>query len=257
MKTRRGAWINNRGSRLVDKCSLIAREALLSLSNHNGRLAKTFHCRIGFPRVSADDEPREESLAARMFARDRPAPGRRFAPRIQTLDRWAISASPRYYKQMRIQPSVLFQQVGWMKLKKKRFNNDHIIISHCIAVAAVRRNNKQETAVGWNAPPALPSPQLGKMPVIYHCRVACRFEDNEQKPPNERKRSGRVHQYINCVYLPSLLFANAEDPTVGLIVESSSDGGRSLWANSEARSPAPGNRIRPENTQICRNYGRP
>ncbi|KAL1246388.1 ATPase PAAT [Trichinella spiralis] len=38
---------------------------------------------------------------------------------------------------------------------------------------------------------------------------------------------------------------------VGLIVESSSDGGRSLWANSEARSPAPGNRIRPENTQIC------
>ncbi|KRZ08000.1 hypothetical protein T11_24 [Trichinella zimbabwensis] len=122
-------------------------------------------------------------------------------------------------------------------------------------------------AVGWNAPPALPSPQLGKMPVIYHCRVGLSFRrqrasasgDASQKPTNKRKRSGRVHQYINCVYLPSLLFANAEDPTVGLILveSSSSDAGRSLWANSEARSPAPANRIRPENTQICRNYGRP
>ncbi|KRZ07986.1 hypothetical protein T11_16392 [Trichinella zimbabwensis] len=55
-----------KGSRLMHKCSLSAREALLSLSKHNGRLAKTFHCRIGFPRVSADDEPREES-SARMF----------------------------------------------------------------------------------------------------------------------------------------------------------------------------------------------
>ncbi|KRZ20792.1 hypothetical protein T4B_8965 [Trichinella pseudospiralis] len=110
-------------------------------------------------------------------------------------------------------------------------------------------------AVGWNAPPALPSPQLGKMPVIYHCRVVCHFEDNEQV---HQEMPAKVHQYINCVYLPSLLFANAEDPTVGLIlVESSSDAGRSLWANSEARSPAPANRIRPENTQICRNYGRP
>ncbi|KAL1240523.1 putative glucose-6-phosphate 1-epimerase [Trichinella pseudospiralis] len=79
---------------------------------------------------------------------------------------------------MQIQPSVLFQHVGWMKLKKKRFNNDHIS-PHCISIAAVRRNNKME-AVGWNAPPALPSPQLGKMPVIYHCRVVCHFEDNEQ-----------------------------------------------------------------------------